>query len=406
MYQRHLQQRLMDALSDTPVVFLQGPRQAGKSTLVQALLTSGHPARYVTLDDPVPLAASQADPDAFLSGFEGPVALDEVQRSPGLYRALKAAVDRDRRPGRFLLTGSAQALLLPRLAEMLAGRMEVVTLYPLSQTEIEGRRVDWIGQLFGDGALRSQGGCEGLYPRVAGGGFPEVLTRPQRARQGAWYDSYISTILQRDVLEMSRVEDLGLLPRLLRLIAARSGSLLNASEMSRALAAPLSTLKRHLALFEATFLVQTVPAWSSNKGKRLVKAPKIYLSDTGLLAHLLGWDASHDPLARETGMLLENFVAMELRKHMGWSSIPTTLHHYRTFSGREVDFALEGPGGKLVGIEVKASTRVGPEDFKGLRDLADDAGKRWHRGVVLHAGKETVSFGKGYEAAPLSVFWK
>ena len=387
------------------MVFLQGPRQGGKSTLVREILRHQHKARYITLDDPAPLAAANADPDAFLADLEGPAALDEVQRAPGLFRALKAAVDRDRRPGRYLLTGSAQALLLPKLAEMLAGRMEVVTLWPLAQAEIEGGSGNFIEGLFGEKPTGGNGAPKDLGARVTAGGFPEALGRRDPARRGAWFDSYVSTILQRDVLELSRVEDLSLLPRLLRLAAARAGGLMNTSEYARALAVPLTTLKRHLALFEATFLVQAVPAWSSNRGKRLVKAPKLYLSDSGLLAHLLGWDGRMDPLIRETGMILENFVAMELRKLSGWAPFGATLYHYRTFAGREVDFVLEGPGGNLVGVEVKASATVGSGDFKGLNELQADAGKRFHRGVVLYTGKDRVPFGKALHAIPLGALW-
>jgi len=387
------------------VVFLQGPRQSGKSTLVRELLRGKHAARYVTLDDPAPLEAASSDPDAFVADLGGPVALDEVQRAPGLFRALKASVDRDRRPGRFLLTGSAQALLLPRLAEMLAGRMEVVTLWPLSQAEIEGNSENFVERLFGGKLGGGSGAPKDLWGRVAAGGFPEALGRRDPVRRGAWFDSYVSTILQRDVLELSRIDDLSLLPRLLRLAAARAGGLLNVSEFSRSLAAPLTTLKRHLALFEATFLVQTVPAWSTNRGKRLVKSPKLYLSDSGLLAHLLGWNGKPDMLSRETGMILENFVAMELLKLSGWAPFAVTLHHYRTFAGREVDFVLEGPGGNLVGVEVKAASAVGPDDFKGLRELQADAGERFHRGVVLYTGKDQVSFGKGLNAVPMGALW-
>src|SRR3989344_1901610 len=300
--QRHLTPRVLEALADTPVVLLNGPRQAGKSTLAQGVASHEHLARYLTLDDATTLAAARNDPQGFLAGFEGPVVIDEIQRAPELFLAIKAQVDRDRRPGRFLLTGSADVLLLPNLAESLAGRMEILTLWPFSQGEIEKNQEDFIDTIFSRTISRKQ------YPRLKGsdiiqkilrGGYPEILVRQTESRQAAWFGSYITTILQRDVRDITHIEGLTALPRLLALLAARAASLINFSEISRTSTIPQSTLKRYMTILEITFLLQTLPAWSGNLSKRLVKAPKLVIGDTGLMTYLLGLNEErlfHDPI--------------------------------------------------------------------------------------------------------------
>lgn len=410
MIPRHLTSRLLAALSDTPVVFLTGPRQAGKSTLAQWLAEEPHPARYVTLDDATVLAAAGDDPAGFLSGLEGPVVLDEVQRAPDLFLAIKASVDRDRRPGRFLLTGSANALMLPRLSEALVGRMEVLTLWPLAQAEIEKRPPDsLVDALFSDAVPTTEPGeaRAQVLRRALRGGYPEVLERPSPERRRAWWGSYATTIIQRDVRDLAQIEGLTELPRLLALLAAGAGGLLNFAELSRSSGIPQTTLKRYLALLEATFLLGSIPAWSSNLGKRLVKSPKLMLTDTGLMGHMLGASEGTDVVqAPWLGALVETFVAMELRKHMGWSATAAQLHHLRTQTGQEVDLVLEDDRGRLVGVEVKASATVGGADFAGLRALAEQTGERFHRGVVLYAGREAVPFGERLHALPISALWR
>ena len=406
MVKRHLQVALLDALADTPVVFLNGARQTGKSYLVQSLATGAHPARYFTLDDLGVLAAARSDPAGFLSGLEGPLILDEVQRAPELFLAIKAAVDRERRPGRFLLTGSADILLLPDLADSLAGRMEILTLWPFSQGEIEGRRECFADALFTEelpalspaSQTRDQ-----LIARAVRGGYPEIASRPDRSRQRAFFDAYITTLLQRDVRDLANIEGLTAMPRLLSLLAARATGLVNFAELSRTSALPQSTLKRYITLFETTFLVHFLPAWSSNRGKRLVKAPKPLLNDTGLLAHLLGIDAE---LPAEVGPLLENFVAVELRKQSAWARRRIQLFHSRTQTGREVDLVLEDDAGRVVGVETKASATIRAEDFKGLHALAEQSGDHFYRGVVLYTGTECIPFGPRLHALPVEALWQ
>ena len=410
MIKRHISASLLEALADTPVVLLHGARQTGKSTLTQWLASNQHPSRYLTLDDAGILAAAREDPTGFVTALKESAVIDEVQRAPELFMAIKAAVDRDRRPGRFLLTGSADVILLPRLSESLAGRIEILTLWPLSQGEIEGTKETFIDILFSSELptkIKTRQDWAELLGRILQGGYPVVQERLTQARHKAWFSSYVTTILQRDVRDLSGIEGLTLLPRLLSLLAARSTSLLNFSELSRSVAIPQTTLKRYMALLEMTFLIQTLPAWSSNLSKRLVKTPKFVLNDTGLMAYILG--LSRERLTMEStlaGPLLENFVSMELRKQAAWSKIQPQLFHFRTLAGQEVDIVLEDAAGKLVGIEIKASATVGGGDFRGLRTLAELTGKRFQNGAVLYTGSECIPFGARLYALPVSALWE
>lgn len=408
MLRRNLTEVLLDALSDTPVVLVHGARQVGKSTLVRSVVRTAHPARYVTLDDASTLAAAKGDPEGFLAREAGPLAIDEVQRAPGLLLAIKASVDRDRSPGRFLLTGSANVFLLPRLSESLAGRMEILPLRPLSQGEIGGVREMFVDRVFSPSAALPTGvPCSraDLVARVLTGGFPEAVARKRVDRRDAWFQAYLSTVLQRDVRDLANIDALVAMPRLLALAAARTPGLFNASDLSRAAGMPLSTVKRYLSLLEAIFLVQMLPAWGSNRTKRLVKAPKLLLADTGLLSHLLGADVARVERSDLLGPLLENFVAVELQKQAGWSAVRPMLHHFRTSSGREADLVIEARNGDVVGVEVKAGASVASSDFNGLKEMAAVAGKKFRRGIVLYTGREAVPFGKTLDALPISCLW-
>lgn len=409
MLERHITPAVLSALADTPVVFLRGARQTGKSTLIRQLAASAHPARYLTLDDAAVLAAARHDPAGFLRSLDGPAVIDEGQRAPEIFLAMKAEVDNDPRPGRFLLTGSADILLLPQISESLAGRMEVLTLWPFSQGEIAGVVETFVDALFAKKPVFPTSEIEdrpALIARMLQGGYPGLLRRPLEARRRAWMGSYITAILQRDVRDLSNIEDLTSLPRLLALLASRAGSLLNFSDLARSLSMPQSTLKRYFTLLETTFLVRLAPAWTANLGKRLAKAPKLYINDSGLMAYLLGLNdkrLTEEPMMM--GPLLENFVAMELKKQTEWSAARAELFHFRMPTGQEVDVVLENEAGDLVGVEVKASATVGPSDFKGLRSLAELAGKRFRRGVLLYTGREAVPFGPNLYALPVECLW-
>ncbi len=227
------------------------------------------------------------------------------------------------------------------------------------------------------------------------------------ARRNAWVGSYVTTILQRDVRDLANIDALSSLPRLLQLIASRPMGLLNYADLARSSGMPQTTLKRYLALLEATFLVRSLPPWFANLGKRLVKAPKLLFSDTGLMSHLIGADARRLELDRDLfGDLLENFVVMELTKQTGWNRSRPALFHFRAHGGEEVDVVLEHPSGKLVGVEVKATATASAGMFKGLKAFAEATGKRFHRGVVLYTGSEVVPFGARLHALPVSALWR
>lgn len=370
MYPRYIQETVQEALEDSPVVLLNGARQVGKSTLARMLRPQ---SQYLTLDDPAVLAAAHADPFGFIAGLDQPVCLDEVQRAPDLFLAIKAEVDRQRTAGRFLLTGSANVLMLPQMADSLAGRMDIQELWPLAQCEIARQPFSLVDRLFeGRWGSRYPFDRDEFIARLAAGGYPEVLARKTERRREAWFHSYLATILQRDVRDLSRIEGLTELPGLMQLLAARSGSLLNMAELSRTSGINQTTLRRYLVLLETLFLIRRVPAWSSNLGKRLQKSPKLFLSDVGMTAHLqgLGQDGLRSALGLP-GDLVEAFVHAELAKHQTWARQRTRLSHYRTTTGMEVDFVLENRRNELLGIEVKAATTLTSKDFKGLRHLRD-----------------------------------
>ena len=409
MWQRKITQRLLAALRDTPVVLLQGARQTGKSTLAQMIGEQEHPALYLTMDNITTLVAAQQDPVGFLAGFGvQAVILDEIQRVPELFLPLKAAVDSDRRPGRFLLTGSANALLLPRLADALVGRMEVVTLWPLAQCESEGSDGGWVDHFSRARRSRSRslraaarkkcsGRCAAAIPKHCCASTPHgapmvrrLCDHPAPAR----------------CTRLAAIQGLSELPLLLALLAARATGTLNVADLARSARIPVSTLNRYLTLLQATFLLHLIPPWSSNLSSRLVKAPKVLLNDSGILAYLAGLsEAQLETSPTAAGMLIENFVGMELVKLATWSQARPQLFHFRTQDGKEVDFLLQNRAGAVVGIEVKAASSVQEADFKGLRALAELLGDRFVRGVVFYTGDTQLPFGPRLNAVPIAALW-
>ncbi len=409
MIERNISKKLIAALSDRPVVLLNGARQTGKSTLAQ-WIGRQRSLSYLTLDEVTVLSSARKDPAGFISELEGGVILDEVQRAPELFLAIKTEVDRNRAPGRFLLTGSANIFLLPKISEYLVGRIEILTLWPLSQDELQSRHAVFIDDAFSEKfplLTDPELSRKSIIDRLVAGGYPEVQFLSPGDRRKAWFSSYITTLLQRDVRELSNIEGLHEMPRLLALLAAQSASLLNISELSRNTGVTQMTLKRYLTLLQATFLLHLVPAWFSNIGKRLIKTPKVYLNDTGLLTYLTGMDRERLSESPERmGNILENFVVAELMKQATWSQIQPRVLYYRTAAGQEVDVVLENAAGKIVGIEVKSAATVTAQDFKGLKDLSTALGERFLRGLVLYLGQNTVPFGNRLYAVPLSALWK
>jgi predicted AAA+ superfamily ATPase len=404
MYRRFISDNMMEALSDTPVIFLRGARQTGKSTLVQMIANGPYPARYITLDNAGMLSAAGADPAGFISGIEKPVVIDEAQRIPELLLAIKEDVDRHRRPGRYILTGSADILTVPKVADALAGRMELMTLWPLSIAEIKGQKDNIVDAIYKSDFHRNlfQDSSFDLYVNMSAGGFPEPLQRASHRRRLAWFDSYITTILDRDIRNLAHIQDLAALPRLLKLLASRIASLHNQSEVSRSSGIANSTLSRYLALLKATFLLQELPAWSSNLGKRLVKAPKLLMVDTGLACALLGIDENGLRQGGEVvGRVFENFVALEFFKHACWSDKSVRLYHFRSQLGQEVDIVIEDNQGYVVGIEVKLSASPSPKDFSGLKIMREHLKEKFVRGILIYTGHEVVPFGKNIHAVPI-----
>jgi hypothetical protein len=403
-YPRFALMRVHQALRDTPVVLLNGPRQCGKTTLVRYLI-GGHRS-YLTLDDETALAAARSDPSGFLRGLER-ASLDEVQRAPELLRAIKLTVDQDRRPGRFLLTGSADLLALPRVSESLAGRMEVITLLPLAHAELLGRRPKFLDHVF-DGKLGSVAAPvvgPDLVELMLAGGYPELIARAPARRQ-QWAKDYARAVIMRDVRDVAEVERLDEMPRLLRALANHAGQLLNFAELGGQLGFDGKTARRYLGILEQVYLVRRVEPWFTNRLKRMVKTPKLHFLDTGLLAALRGLTAERLSSDREAlGALLESFVFSEVAKLISWAGREVIVHHYRDKDQQEVDLVLERDDGAIVGIEVKASATVTGTDFGGLRKLAGACGGRFKLGLVLYDGETPVPFGERLFAAPVSVLW-
>lgn len=408
LYPRHLEPRLRAALRDTPVVMLTGARQSGKSTLALKIAAeAGLP--YVTLDDATTLAATR-DAAAFLQGLGERAVIDEVQRAPWLFPAIKVAVDRARRPGRFLLTGSANVLLVPKVSESLAGRMEILRLWPLSQGEILGIRERFLEVLF----ARRQPALPPTRTReqdiesvITRGGYPELVARDSAARREAWLSAYVTTLIERDVRDLANIEGLSDLPRVLGLLAARTGALLNVAEISRDSGVAHTTLKRYLALLEAAYIVAPLSAWSRNVGKRLIKAAKLYFPDSAVAAYL--GRASTEGLRADRGMLgrlLENFALGELRKQADWAERAVEIHYFRTAGGQEVDFVLEHRDGRIAAVEVKAARTLSGNEFGGLRMLAAATGDKFVRGVVLYLGERALQFADRLWAMPVSALWR
>ena len=331
---------------------------------------------------------------------------------PELALAIKSAVDLDRAPGRFLLTGSANVMTLPKVSESLAGRVEVHTLWPLAQAEAEeAAGPSFVDRLFAPDvelppALDADPSAD-VQQRMRRGGYPEARARASDRRRDAWFEGYVATLVQRDLRDLANLERLADTPRLLGLLAARCGSLVNHADLARTMGFPKTTLARYMGLLEALFLVRTIPAWAGSRTKWLVRSPKLLFPDSGLLAHLTGLPTDAAVNDRTAfGHQLENFAFTELLKQTGWSENRPTLHHYRDDRGREVDLVLEDRRGRVVGVEVKSSASVTGGDFKGLRDLAEAAGERFLRGVVLHLGREAVAFAPNLLAVPLPWLWR
>lgn len=405
MYPRFVKERIDEALSDTRVVLISGPRQSGKTTL--AMDIAGDKTPFLTLDDANVLRSAVDDPIGFVRGLDRAV-IDEVQRAPDLLLAIKNLVDDDRTPGRFLLTGSANLMTLPKVADSLAGRMEVIRLLPLSQAEIIGVRSNFIDRAFAKEKPAANHLIVGndLVETVLSGGYPEAFGRKRWPRKQDWYHGYIDALVQRDVRDVAQIEQLAIMPKLLSVLAEHSGQLVNYSGVGAALNLNHVTTQKYVGIFESLYLVHTLQPWFNNRLKRLTKSPKLHFLDAGLLSAMR--DVSPEMIAKDKtsfGPILETFVFSELRKIASWSDQRCSFSHYRDKDKNEVDLVLENRRGEVVGIEVKSSATVSAADFSGMRKLAEACGGKFLQGLVLYDHDQVVPFGENLFAAPLSCLW-
>lgn len=405
MFERFVERRAAEALLDTPVVLIVGPRRAGKTTLVRKM---GEADRtYITLDDQTVLEAAQADPAGFIRGLNRAI-IDEIQRAPDLLLAIKKTVDEDYRPGRFLLTGSANVLTLPRVADSLAGRMETLPMLPLAKAEIDGSTPTFLERLFEGKLQQARNAIVGdeLIHSTLLGGFPEAIARDSERRRQDWARSYLTSVLTRDLRDIAEIEKLTELPKFVRLLAEHSSQLVNYSQFGASINVSHKTGQRYVGLLEQVFLIATLQPWFTNVLKRIVKTPKLHFLDPGLLASARGLTFDRVKTDRGAfGALLESFVFSEVLKLMTASDLRLAPYHFRDRDMREVDIVLERDDGMIAGIEVKASATVKAGDFSGLRALADACGDRFAFGAVLYDSTDVVPFGDRLAAAPISTLW-
>lgn len=406
-YNRFSEASLLEALQDTPAVLIHGSRQCGKTTLAQSIgARQGY--HYISFDDDNQLQAAQADPVGFIQNLPEKTILDEIQRAPALFTSIKASIDKNRKPGRFILTGSANVLLLPQIADSLAGRIEIIHLRPLAQCEIAGKKPAIIEQLFNANFGQESPSSyyrmgESIADILCQGGYPAAVARNTGKRRRAWYRDYIITTIQRDVQNIADIKHLDILPRLLALAASQTARLFNATDLASPFSISRPTIREYLALLEQIFLIEQLPPWHSNRLSRLIKTPKMHLTDTGLACALLGVDSQSLWQDKALlGQLLETFVYQELRKHADWHEEALSFFHFRNKDKIEVDIIIE-QGRKLAGIEIKAAATITQSDFKGLIKLKDANGERFAAGVVFYDGEHILSFGERLFAVPISL---
>jgi predicted AAA+ superfamily ATPase len=408
LYPRFSNQTLSEAIGDTPVILIHGSRQCGKTTLTQIVGRELN-YHYISFDDDTQRQAAQADPLGYIQSLPEFVILDEIQRVPELFTAIKISVDNNRKPGRFILTGSSNILLLPKLADSLAGRMEIIRLRPLAQAEIAAKRPWFLTQLFSADFGPSIN--KGEYPRLGEslarilctGGYPAAIARSNEKRRSNWYRDYITTIVQRDVRDISRIHNLDILPRLLTLTAGQTAHLFNAAELASPFAISRPTIREYLTLLEQIFLIEELQPWHTNRLSRLIKTPKLHLSDTGLACSLLGVNPTslwEDKAL--LGQLLETFIYQELRKYADWHEHALSFYHFRNKDKVEVDIIIE-QGRQLAGIEIKAAATVMTHDFKGLKKFKEVCGEPFAAGIVFYDGESIVPFGEKLFAVPISL---
>lgn len=412
MFKRHLLPQIIETLEESPAILLVGPRQSGKTTSV-TIISEQNGYDFVSFDSIVNQAAALEDPIGFIESRKKPMILDEVQRVPMIFLPIKVDIDKHRNiNGRYILTGSANPLLVPKLGDALTGRMSLFQMWPLSQGEISGTEESFLDRVFekdfGYSEVISFSKNE-LIKKICLGGFPGMLlAKTDRARR-SWCDSYLSLAMQKDVQELARIEGLSHLPKILQIVATRIGSTLNYSDLSTPTNTSVTTLRRYMQLLHSLFLLHSIPPWSRNLGKRLTKAPKVYFIDTGILVHTLNFDEERlENMSSILGGVTENFVINELCKQISWAKKKRVKIYYCRFSDNksEIDIILEDERGKIVGIEVKSGETLNSSDFKHFKQLKEMIGKDFLRGIVLYSGKEKVPFGSDNWAVPIKDIWR
>lgn len=404
LYPRFSTTLIEEAMTDTPVILIHGSRQCGKITIAQNIgYKQGY--HYISLDDDTQREAAQVDPVGFVQSLPEKVILDEVQRVPTLFTALKLMIDSNRQPGRFILTGSANILLLPKLADSMAGRMEIIHLRPLSQFEIYGEQPRLFEQMFNSAlpinATQYQRLGESLASIIVAGGYPAAIVRKTEKRRQHWYQDYINAMIQRDIQDITRIRNLDILPKLLAAAASHTAQLFNASELSSPFAISQPTAREYLALLEQIFMIERLQPWHNNRFSRLIKTPKLHLSDTGLACALLGITAQSLWQDKALlGQLLETFIYQELKKHADWYGDDIRFYHFRDKDQSEVDIVIES-GKRLIGIEVKLAASVSKQDFKGLIKLQTSHAAQFVSGIVFYDGSSIIPFGDKLLAVPI-----
>ena len=409
--------RLVDVvearLAEEPVVVLNGPRTVGKSTLLSQL--GEHLGRSVIdCDDPATRSAVRDDPARFVES-DRLVLIDEYQHVPALLDAIKAQLNRDLRPGRYILAGSTRYTTLPQAGQALTGRVDIIPVLPLSQGEIDSVRETFVARLL-DGAEVDMASPavpatrDEYAQRSTSGGMPVALRRPPGRSRSRWFSNYVDLVVDRDVLDISRVRQREMLPRLLGQLAARSGQVLNMAATSGTIGLEKSTAENYIKLLEAVFLIYRLPAWGTTLGSRVTKHPKVHLVDSGVMAWLLNLTpekiAQALPAAlTDYGHLLETFAVGEILKQASWSEAPVTAGHFRTEAGEEVDLVVERDDGQVIAFEIKAGTRIDSGDLRGLRQLKDRLGTRLQEAIVLYTGVHAYSRDDWIRVLPLDRLW-
>lgn len=408
-YKRNITKPLLDSLKNNPVILITGARQTGKTTLIKKI-SDDDGFSYVTFDDLFSLGAAEADPIGFVGSLSKAAILDEIQRAPKIFLPLKKDIDENREAGRYILTGSANPLVVPRLGDSLAGRMQIIHLWPFSQGELHGIRETFIDTIFAkklpeipSKKMRK----DQLIHLAITGGYPALQNISGERMRYDWCNSYLISIIQKDITDLAKIENLRSIPNVLQTLATRVSGILNEKDVARNVGIPPTSLHRYLQLLQNLFLIFFLPSWHRNLGKRIIKSPKIYFVDTAILLHLLSFNI--DRLLSDLNMLghvIENFVIAEILKQITWNQTIVSPYHYRSHNdSEEVDLVLESASGKVVGIEIKNKDTITSDDFKGLKILQETCKNDFLRGILLYTGNKQLPFGKDLIAMPISSIW-